>query len=131
MAGNSGFGGAGSFGGVTPAAQIPLAAVGSSIAEEINLNVSGWRVILPCADKEWASVQTAVIASTYSSAVLTIKGTLNGENYVTLGEPTISADGIYGPLYVAGLVRVCLEVTTVAGADRLCRITWRGWGKIQ
>lgn len=117
-------------GGVNPASQVPVSPAGSPFSEEIDLNSLSRRVILPCANLEWASVQTSIIDSSYGSAVLTVKGTLNGVNFVTLGEPTITADGIYGPLYIAGLVQVCLEVTTVAGSAKLCRVFWRGWGKL-
>ena len=114
----------------TPAGQMPVASVGSEFYNQLDLNYLGSRVFLPCANLMKASVQTTIIDSSYGSAVLTIKGTLDGSIYQSLGEPTITADGIYGPLLIEGLVRVCLEVTTVAGSAKLCRVFWRGWGKL-
>lgn len=114
-----------------PSAQFPVSAVGSELYNQLDLNYLGSRVVLPCANLAKAAVQTTIIDSSYGSAVLTIKGTIDGSTYVALGEPTISADGIYGPLVIEGLVRVCLEVTTVAGSAKLCRVFWRGWGSLE
>lgn len=116
--------------GVTPATQIPVVPIGSDFADQLDLNYLGNRVVLLCANLEYAAVQTVIIDSSYGSAVLTIKGTIDGLNYESLNEPTISANGIYGPIYIAGLVRVALEVTTVAGSAKLCRVHWRGWGNL-
>lgn len=100
------------------------------ITDEIDLVTKGFCVTLPCEGCEYAAVSTVIIASSYSTAVLTIKGTLNGDDWYALNEPTISADGLYGPFYIAGLCKVRIEVTTVASGSARMKASWRGWGCI-
>lgn len=120
----------GGFGGAT-LNQLGGLTGGAPFNEQIDLNISGYRVVCPVANREYASVQTTIISAAYGTGVLTIKGSLDGDAYISLGEPTITADGIYGPLYIAGLQLVCVEVTATSAASALVRACWRSWGSLK
>ncbi len=100
------------------------------ITDEIDLVTKGFCVTLPCEGCEYAAVSTTLIGTSYSTAVLTVKGTLNGDDWYALNEPTISADGMYGPFFTAVMCRVRLEVTTVASTSMRMKASCRAWGCI-
>lgn len=114
-------------GGATPV--IPLSLGAAPFDGQIDLNIVGYRADVGCAGVVYASVQVGLISTAFGTGVLTVKGTIDGRNWHSLGEPTITADGIYGPFYVGGLQRVCVEVTTAAAATALVSAHWAIWEK--